>query len=87
MKPTLETTDKGFIIIPINVQQNLHVKGMCICDSCNNASLDIMYYIPVLAGRTYCKKCFDEWHSEATYYEEDSSHEKSAANAFLKQFS
>ena len=84
--PKIETTEKGFLVIPINLQQNLHVKGMCICDSCNSASFDTMYYLPVLAGRTYCKECYDEWHQDATYYKEDTGYEKSNAQSFLKQF-
>lgn len=84
--PEIIKTEKGFKVIELNFKQNLHVGGLCICDSCNSASFDTMFYIPALAGRTYCKECYDDWHNEATYYEEDSSYEESNAKYFLKQF-
>lgn len=85
-KPTITTTSKGFIDIPINIQQNLHVGGQCICDCCNSASFDTMHYIPVLAGRTYCQDCFNRWHADAQFYTEDQAYEKAKANQFIKLF-
>jgi hypothetical protein len=85
-KPNPQTTEKGFIVIPINLSQNLHVGGQCICDSCNKASFNEMYYIPVLAGRTYCDECYNRWHSSAEFYGDDVIYERQKAAEFLRQF-
>jgi hypothetical protein len=85
-QPEVITTDKGFLEIPINLTHNLHIGGQCICDSCNDASFDVMHYIPVLAGRTYCQACFNKWHAAAEYYPEDAGYERAKAREFINQF-
>lgn len=65
------TTEKGFKIIPITLTEALKLGGIGICDSCNQASFKFQF-IGVL-NSAYCEKCFDDWHSRAIYYSEDSA--------------
>lgn len=41
-----------------------------ICDSCNTALIDSVYYVPVLHWGM-CEKCFEDWSKRATAYDED----------------
>lgn len=51
--------------------------GWLVCDSCNEEITDAekCYYVAVL-GRIFCKKCFEEWIADATYYESDRPYEE-----------
>lgn len=69
------TTNKGFKVIPITLTDTLKLGGIGICDSCNQASFKFQF-IGVL-NSAYCEKCFDDWHSGATYYSEDCDFEYS----------
>lgn len=48
-----------------------------VCDTCNKdiKPEESCYYISVL-NRIFCKDCFENWHSKATYYPEDARFER-----------
>lgn len=62
---------KGFKVINLSLAEvNQAFGGIGICDYCNEASLN-HNYIAVL-NSCYCKKCYDNFCENATYYKEDS---------------
>lgn len=68
-------SDKNFLVIETSNIEVIRLGGFGICDACAKAS-DKGYIIPVLAGRWYCPKCYEEWHKGAINYEEDRDYEK-----------
>lgn len=79
----IQTTEKGFKVIELNVEQMLKLGGMCICDSCNNAMFTGTF-IGAL-NRVYCATCFENFNKTATYYPEDSKFEENSVNRVIQK--
>ena len=58
------------------------------CDNCNCfiGPEDPAHLIPVLAARTYCQDCFDDWKKTAVFYEEDIPYEQDLVRRLDKIF-
>ena len=71
---TVETTQKGFKVIPLTWKQALHLGGRAICDGCNEIP-QTGTYIPVL-NSYYCPACYAAWHEPATFHPENQEPEQ-----------
>lgn len=69
-----KTLENGLVYYLID--KEAHIKLIkakvfyAICDSCNTALNDHVYYVPVLHWGM-CEKCFEDWSKRATAYDED----------------
>lgn len=78
--------DKGFQVLHMKTTtmlssiNNAYAAG--VCDSCNCGTLE-GFYIPVLAGRWYCRSCYERWLKDAVNYEEDKAYEEEILNQML----
>ena len=72
--PKVETTSKGFKVIPMTFEEVCTVfGGEGICDWCNNMA-PTGKYIAVL-NAWYCPECYEAWHERSKYYYEDQGFE------------
>lgn len=84
MEKTFRTTSKGFKVIDVNLAEIQKFGTVApVCDSCGDGMFSGVF-IPVLANRTYCQKCYDEWHETAVNYPEDQRYETLALDRALK---
>lgn len=81
------TTDKGFTIVKVNFKEATEICGfgttinntpVLVCDRCNELIKGDSYYIAVL-NMLFDEDCFNEWHSDAIFYEEDIVYESAYA--------
>jgi hypothetical protein len=70
INPEVQTTSKGFKIIPVTLGHILGWGGIGICDSCNSFMPSGGTYVGAL-NCVHCEACFKEWHTRAKYYKED----------------
>lgn len=78
---TRVNNNKKFLIIKLTPEEALNkcyfgYSCELICDDCNKDITNdkFVYYVPVL-NRCLCEKCYDDWYSHATRYEEDIDYE------------
>ena len=93
--------EKDFLVIAMTTSEAIHdcdfgaintERAECylICDSCNellNVSPlkhPIVYYVAVL-NRLLCAKCYKEWYTHATRYDEDIPYEERYFNKYAKK--
>lgn len=83
--PEVETTSKGFKVIPMTLEEVQTVfGGEGICDWCNNMVLEGKY-IAVL-NAWYCPDCYKSWHQRSTYYHEDTGFENDMIERTFKLY-
>lgn len=77
-------TTKGFKVIPLTVPEIQKFGTVSpVCDYCCEPLLTGGTFIPVLANRVFCDKCYTEWHDKAINYPEDHSYEQRATHMAL----
>ena len=79
--------DKNFLVIECSVFDLMGIEpaAMGICDRCNSASLK-GYICCALGHQYYCEKCYQEWISRATRFDEDIPFETSVFNQYKISF-
>ena len=81
--------DKGFKVICMNNDEATKLgfgiwSGTSICISCNELIFDEIYYIAVL-NDVMCKKCYEKWYENATYFKEDAQYENKYFDYYSKK--